>query len=125
MPVVDLPRLRNSYSMRMMYGEVVSQERGRTFVEAFISKIGLILRGTTSAPAARFGETLQEEHIRGGAFAASDSASQKRALGMSNANMRLYGGAQYNRAMAEFRCAAATPFPTSSPRVCLPLEFLT
>ena len=83
------------------------QDRGRAFVEAFITKIGLILRGTTSAPAARFGETLQEEHVRGGAFAAADSAAAKRALAMSNASMRLYGGAQYNRAMAEFRCAAA------------------
>jgi hypothetical protein len=83
------------------------QDRGRAFVEAFISKIGLILRGTTSAPAARFGETLQEEHIRGGAFAAADSAAQKAALEMSNAGMRLYGGAQYNRAMSEFRCAPA------------------
>jgi hypothetical protein len=75
-------------------------------VEAFISKVSLILRGTTSAPTARFGETLQEEHVRGGTFAASDSPAQKRALDMSNANMRLYGGAQYNRAMAEFRCDA-------------------
>jgi hypothetical protein len=84
-------------------------------VEAFISKIGLILRGTTSVPATRFGETLQEEHVRGGAFAAMDRASQELALGMTNAGMRLYGGAQYNRAMAEFRCDAASPVPTSVP----------
>lgn len=88
------------------------QDRGRAFIEAFIGKIGLILRGTTSAPAARFGETLQEEHVRGGAFAAPESQAQQRALDMSNAGMRLYGGAQYNRAMTEFRCAAAHPSAT-------------
>ena len=80
------------------------QDRGRAFIESFITKVGLILRGTTAAPAQKFGETLQEEHLRGGAFAAGDAAAQKRALELSNAAMRLYGGAQYNRAMAEFRC---------------------
>jgi hypothetical protein len=80
-------------------------------VEAFIAKLNLLLRGTTSAPAARFGETLQEEHTRGGPFgttaataAPTGAAATPRAPpGLCNADLRLYGGAQYNRAMAEFR----------------------
>jgi hypothetical protein len=43
------------------------KERGRTFREAFLAKLGLLLRGTVAAPPERFGETLADEHIRGGA----------------------------------------------------------
>lgn len=83
------------------------QEKGRAFVEQFLAKLSLMLRGTTTAPAARFGETLQDEHAKGGSFALAGSS----ALGcpapnppvLPNSSLRLYGGAQYNRAMAEFR----------------------
>ena len=44
------------------------KERGRVFREQFLSKISLLLRGTVAAPADRFGETLSDEHVRGGAF---------------------------------------------------------
>lgn len=91
------------------------KDRGRAFLEAFISKIGLILRGTTAAPPTRFGETLAEEHVRGGTFAAASSPAQQQALAMQNAGMRLYGGAQYNRAMAEFRCAPRPNLKTATP----------
>ena len=82
------------------------KEKGRVFREAFISKLGLLLRGTVAAPPDRFGETLSDEHIRGGAFVGPDN----RPLGgdggqLPNAHMRLFGGAQYHRAMAEFRSA--------------------
>ena len=42
------------------------KERGRTFRECFLQKLGLLLRGTVAAPPERFGETLADEHIRGG-----------------------------------------------------------
>lgn len=39
---------------------------GRVFREAFLSRLGLLLRGTVAAPPEKFGETLADEHIRGG-----------------------------------------------------------
>ena len=48
------------------------KERGRNFREQFVSKVALLLRGTVAAPPERFGETLSDEHVRGGAFINSD-----------------------------------------------------
>ena len=42
------------------------KEKGRIFREAFLAKLALLLRGTVQAPPERFGETLADEHIRGG-----------------------------------------------------------
>lgn len=44
------------------------KEKGRIFREAFLAKLGLLLRGTVAAPPERYGETLADEHIRGGQF---------------------------------------------------------
>lgn len=79
------------------------KERGRVFREAFLSKLGLLLRGTVAAPPDRFGETLSDEHIRGGAFVGPDNRPITADAQLPNAHMRLFGGAQYHRAMAEFR----------------------
>ncbi|KAG0561482.1 hypothetical protein KC19_9G067700 [Ceratodon purpureus] len=78
------------------------KERGRIFRDSFLSKLSLLLRGTVVAPVDKFGETLQDERVHGGAFVAMDGV-QMPYKHMPNANMRLYGGAQYHRAMAEFR----------------------
>lgn len=42
------------------------KEKGRVFREAFLAKLALLLKGTVQAPPDRFGETLADEHIRGG-----------------------------------------------------------
>jgi hypothetical protein len=42
------------------------QEKGRGFRESFLSKLALLLKGTVAAPSNRFGETLADEHLRGG-----------------------------------------------------------
>ena len=42
------------------------KEKGRIFREAFLAKLALLLKGTVQAPPDRFGETLADEHIRGG-----------------------------------------------------------
>jgi len=42
------------------------QEKGRLFRESFLTKVALLLRGTVAAPAERFGETMADEHLRGG-----------------------------------------------------------
>lgn len=44
------------------------KEKGRSFRESFLAKLGLLLRGTVAAPPERFGETLADEHIRGGGY---------------------------------------------------------
>ncbi|KAG2491621.1 hypothetical protein HYH03_009992 [Edaphochlamys debaryana] len=81
------------------------KDKGRSFVDAFLSRLGQLLRGTVSAPADRWGETLADEHARGGAFAPAHGRhmappAQEQ---VPNAGMRLYGGAQFHRAMSEFR----------------------
>ena len=81
------------------------KDKGRSFRESFLAKLALLLRGTVAAPPDRFGETLSDEHVRGGAFITPDGAALAIPSDLPNAHMRLYGGAQYHRAMAEFRRA--------------------
>ncbi|XP_057415995.1 dynamin-like protein ARC5 [Lotus japonicus] len=82
--------------------EAKLKEKGRTFHDLFLTKLSLLLKGTVVAPPDKFGETLQDERINGGAFVGADVAQFPHKL-IPNAGMRLYGGAQYHRAMAEFR----------------------
>lgn len=83
------------------------KEKGRGFREQFLAKLGLLLKGTVSAPPERFGETLADEHIRGGAFVLGDGKAVTLPEAVANAHMRLFGGAQYHRAMAEFKAIMA------------------
>ncbi|CAN4084787.1 unnamed protein product [Withania somnifera] len=82
--------------------EAKLKEKGRTFHDLFLTKLSLLLKGTVVAPPDKFGETLQDERVNGGAFIGSDGLQFPHKL-IPNAGMRLYGGAQYHRAMAEFR----------------------
>ncbi|KAK9214607.1 hypothetical protein WN944_006600 [Citrus x changshan-huyou] len=82
--------------------EVKLKEKGRVFHDLFLTKLSLLLKGTVVAPPDKFGETLQNERINGGAFVGTDGPQFPHKL-IPNAGMRLYGGAQYHRAMAEFR----------------------
>ncbi|KAJ7946684.1 Dynamin-like protein [Quillaja saponaria] len=82
--------------------EVKLKEKGRAFHDLFLTKLSLLLKGTVVAPPDKFGETLQDERINGGAFVNTDGLQFPHKL-IPNAAMRLYGGAQYHRAMAEFR----------------------
>ncbi|KAK7861496.1 dynamin-like protein arc5 [Quercus suber] len=52
--------------------EVKLKEKGRAFHDLFLTKLSLLLKGTVVAPPDKFGETLQDERINGGAFVASD-----------------------------------------------------
>ncbi|KAL9329135.1 hypothetical protein ACSQ67_004138 [Phaseolus vulgaris] len=89
--------------------EAKLKEKGRAFHDMFLTKLSLLLKGTVVAPPDKFGETLQDERINGGAFIGSDGVQFPHKLipltypYTQNASMRLYGGAQYHRAMAEFR----------------------
>ncbi|KAF1876522.1 hypothetical protein Lal_00021236, partial [Lupinus albus] len=92
--------------------EAKLKEKGRAFHDLFLTKLSLLLKGTVVAPPDKFGklpkliydlcETLQDERINGGAFVGADGVQFPPKL-IPNAGMRLYGGAQYHRAMAEFR----------------------
>nr|XP_011465589.1 PREDICTED: dynamin-like protein ARC5 isoform X1 [Fragaria vesca subsp. vesca] len=82
--------------------ELKLKEKGRLFHDMFLTKLSLLLKGTVVAPPDKFGETLQDERTNGGAFVSSDGLQFPHKL-IPNAGMRLYGGAQYHRAMAEFR----------------------
>ncbi|XP_010269087.1 PREDICTED: dynamin-like protein ARC5 isoform X1 [Nelumbo nucifera] len=82
--------------------ETKLKEKGRAFHDMFLTKLSLLLKGTVVAPPDKFGETLQDERVNGGAFVGTDGLQFPQKL-IPNAGMRLYGGAQYHRAMAEFR----------------------
>ncbi|KAK1309825.1 Dynamin-like protein ARC5 [Acorus calamus] len=82
--------------------EVKLKEKGRTFHDSFLTKLSLLLKGTVVAPPDKFGETLEDERANGGTFIGTDGLQIPYKM-MPNAGMRLYGGAQYHRAMAEFR----------------------
>ncbi|XP_020106778.1 dynamin-like protein ARC5 [Ananas comosus] len=82
--------------------EVKLKEKGRAFHDSFLTKLSLLLKGSVVAPPDKFGETLQDERVNGGTFNGTDSLQLPHKM-MPNAGMRLYGGAQYHRAMAEFR----------------------
>ncbi|KAL4362798.1 hypothetical protein GQ457_04G004090 [Hibiscus cannabinus] len=82
--------------------EVKLRERGRAFHDLFLTKLSLLLKGTVVAPPDKFGETLVDERSNGGAFVGADGLQLPHKI-IPNSGMRLYGGAQYHRAMAEFR----------------------
>ncbi|KAG6506332.1 hypothetical protein ZIOFF_031655 [Zingiber officinale] len=82
--------------------ETKLKEKGRAFHDSFVTKLSLLLKGTVVAPPDKFGETLLDERTLGGTFTGTDGIQLPHKM-MPNAGMRLYGGAQYHRAMAEFR----------------------
>ncbi|PNW77356.1 hypothetical protein CHLRE_10g433050v5 [Chlamydomonas reinhardtii] len=79
------------------------KDKGRAFVDAFLNRLQQLLRGTITAPADKWGETLADEHARGGSFVSGSRALAGAHEAVPNAAMRLYGGAQFHRAMSEFR----------------------
>ncbi|KAK6156875.1 hypothetical protein DH2020_011123 [Rehmannia glutinosa] len=119
--------------------EVKMKEKGRVFHDLFLTKLSLLLKGSVVAPPDKFGETLQDERVNGGAFIGTDGLQFPQKLipedvrspdvhrnftraysgfyllvfsAVQNAGMRLYGGAQYHRAMAEFRLLLGNEMPS-------------
>ncbi|KAJ6798170.1 dynamin-like protein ARC5 isoform X1 [Iris pallida] len=82
--------------------EIKLKEKGRAFHDSFLTKLSLLLKGAVVAPPDKFGETLQDERSNGGTFTGTDGLQLPHKM-VPNGGMRLYGGAQYHRAMAEFR----------------------
>lgn len=80
------------------------------FREFFLRSLGSVIQGTISASPAQYGETLETEQLRGGAFLdAKDVPAERWERVMDdevgNAHHRLFGGAQYHRALREFTLA--------------------
>ncbi|KAJ6817239.1 dynamin-like protein ARC5 isoform X1 [Iris pallida] len=82
--------------------EIKLKEKGRAFHDSFLTKLSLLLKGAVVAPPDKFGETLQDERSNGGTFTGTEGLQLPHKM-VPNGGMRLYGGAQYHRAMAEFR----------------------
>ncbi|AQK39611.1 dynamin-like protein ARC5-like isoform X1 [Zea mays] len=82
--------------------ETKLKEKAQLFHDTFLTKLSLLLKGMVVAPPDKFGETLVNERINGGTFTGSENFQLPNKM-MPNGGMRLYGGAQYHRAMAEFR----------------------
>eukprot|EP00798_Chlamydomonas_sp_ICE-L_P024458 gene24458-10058_t len=77
--------------------------RARTCVEDFLSRLMLLMRGSVIASPEVFGQTLLDEHICGGKFSYPGGKSLDASATLPDAKMRLLGGAQFHRAMDEFR----------------------
>ncbi|KAM0845906.1 hypothetical protein ACQ4PT_056045 [Festuca glaucescens] len=101
MPLADIQAI----SLREL-DDVTSLEDklGRSLTREEKNRMGLslLLKGMVVAPPDKFGETLINERVNGGTFTGSENFQLPNKM-MPNAGMRLYGGAQYHRAMAEFR----------------------
>ena len=108
-PVLEREHRHASNKLEETVGELADmnqdklKEKGRQFYQHFLEKIPELLRGTLAAPPRVFGETLSHEHIRGGAFVSNDGRPVNSENPIPNAEMRLFGGAQYHRALEEFR----------------------
>jgi len=108
-PVLEREHRHASNKLEETVGELADmnqdklKEKGRQFYQHFLEKIPELLRGTLAAPPRVFGETLSHEHIRGGAFVSNDGRPVSSENPIPNAEMRLFGGAQYQRALEEFR----------------------
>ncbi|KAJ1409064.1 hypothetical protein B484DRAFT_336753, partial [Ochromonadaceae sp. CCMP2298] len=78
--------------------------------ERFAKELSNAIQGTVKASVAEFGETLDQECLRSGSFLQQgqvQSAEWQRLLEseVGNAQHKLFGGAQYHRALREFTIA--------------------
>uniref|UniRef100_A0ACD5XNK6 Uncharacterized protein n=1 Tax=Avena sativa TaxID=4498 RepID=A0ACD5XNK6_AVESA len=97
-----LRKLRKVTQETSHLNEAKLKEKARLFHDSFLTKLSLLLKGMVVAPPDKFGETLINKRVNGGTFTGSENFQLPNKM-MPNAGMRLYGGAQYHRAMAEFR----------------------
>lgn len=84
------------------------KQRANNFRERFSKDIATLIHGSIKASTETWGETLEEEQLRGGGFMESSRQALSKAelmnldANVGNIHNRLYGGAQYHRAMREF-----------------------
>ncbi|CAM9844169.1 unnamed protein product, partial [Heterosigma akashiwo] len=80
--------------------------------EQFSRTIAQAIQGSIIAPASEFGETLETEHQRAGAFLNFEALHPDHIMDLleecvGDESIKLYGGAQYHRCLREFGTAVA------------------
>ena len=79
--------------------------------EQFSKELSNAIHGTVKASPEEWGETLESEQLRGGSFLENDQVQSESwqklvELEVGNGKHKLFGGAQYHRALREFTVAA-------------------
>lgn len=80
------------------------------FRERFSRELAEVIHGSVKASPADWGESLEEEQLRGGSFLEQDQINSEGwqrllEIEVGNAPHKLFGGAQYHRAIREFTVA--------------------
>jgi len=100
------------------------KEKGRVYAEDFLRRLAAVIKGTIRAPPTLWGESLADERIRGGSYhdlgsvgtnlqsaqaggIARLAISSRGESRVENEEARLFGGAQYYRALREFKTVVA------------------
>lgn len=86
------------------------RQSANVYREKFAKELADSIHGTVKASPEEWGETLEQEQLRGGSFleqdqVASDAWQRLLDLEVGNARHKLFGGAQYHRALREFTVA--------------------
>ena len=86
------------------------KQAANVYREKFAKELAEAIHGSAKASPDEWGETLEGEQLRGGAFLGQEETSSdvwQRALEfeVGDSKRRLYGGAQYHRAIREFTVA--------------------
>lgn len=86
------------------------KQSANAYRERFAKELADMIHGSAKASPEDWGETLEGEQLRGGAFLGQEESSSdvwQRALEIEvgDSKRRLYGGAQYHRAIREFMVA--------------------
>lgn len=100
------------------------KEKGRVYAEEFLRRLASVIKGTIRAPPTLWGESLADERVRGGSYhdigSVGTNVQSAQAGGIArltissrgesrveNEDARLFGGAQYYRALREFKTVVA------------------
>lgn len=87
------------------------KHRANVYREMFSKELANAIHGSIKSSPEEYGETLESEQLRGGSFLdqdqlQTDSWQRLIELEVGNGKHKLYGGAQYHRAIREFTVAA-------------------
>jgi hypothetical protein len=86
------------------------KQSANVYREQFSKELANTIHGTVKASPEEWGETLEQEQLRGGSFLEQDQVSSDAwqrllELEVGNNKHKLFGGAQYHRALREFTVA--------------------
>ena len=86
------------------------RQSANVYRESFSKQLAEAVHGTVKASPEEWGETLEQEQLRGGSFLEQDQIQSEGwqrllELEVGNSRHKLFGGAQYHRAVREFTVA--------------------